>query len=633
MENFVVSARKYRPATFDSVVGQHHITNTLKNAISSKHLAQAFLFCGPRGVGKTTCARILAKTINCENITPETEACNECESCKSFNSNSSFNIHELDAASNNSVEDIRNLVEQVRYAPQTGKYKIYIIDEVHMLSNQAFNAFLKTLEEPPSYAIFILATTERHKIIPTILSRCQIFDFNRIRIEDMVSHLGNIAQKESIKAEPDALHLISQKADGALRDALSIFDQMVTFSGSNVTYKATVENLHILDYDYYFRLTDHLLDQNLSGALLLFDEILKNGFDAHNFIVGIAEHFRSLLVCKDVQTVQLLEVSDNIKAKYAEQSQKSTVSFLLSGLNVVSTCDTNYKSSKNQRLHVELCLMKLAHLNAALSFANEGAEAKKAKVAAPAPASTASSGAIPSAAMQPAHTPDTVPSQQMQQPTPGSVPSERIQQPHAPNQVPSEGLQQPPKPQHVTPDAHLSPPQATAAPEPTRAKAQLPPPKKLSKIPSLKDMATAQAAVANVAVAAEEEDTNYGAVVPVDEAKLKTTWHAILRRKKSENMMEYTLLNRQYHIGPDNEIILHLENHVMMDQFTTIRPEILRELKKETGNRSIKLTAEVVEVQDDSRKLYTSQDKFNYLAEKYPFIVDMKQRFGLDTDF
>ncbi|ARS36472.1 DNA polymerase III subunit gamma/tau [Pontibacter actiniarum] len=640
MENFVVSARKYRPTTFDSVVGQHHITNTLKNAISSHHLAQAFLFCGPRGVGKTTCARILAKTINCQNITPEIEACNECESCRSFNSNSSFNIHELDAASNNSVEDIRNLVEQVRYAPQTGKYKIYIIDEVHMLSNQAFNAFLKTLEEPPSYAIFILATTERHKIIPTILSRCQIFDFNRIRIEDMVRHLGSIAQKESIQAEPDALHLISQKADGALRDALSIFDQMVTFSGSNVTYKSTVENLHILDYDYYFRLTDHLLTQQLSGSLLLFDEILKNGFDAHNFLIGIGEHFRSLLVCKDPQTVQLLEVSDNIKAKYAEQSQKASVSFLLSGLNLVSTCDTNYKSSKNQRLHVELCLMKMAHLNAALSFAQEGEGSKKAKVAAPAPAATGSAGATtPAAAMQAPHAPAAVPSQDMQQPSPGTVPSERLQQPHEQNRLPSEGLQQPPKQQEVTPDAHISPPKAVAPPMPAaapdkpRAGLQLPPPKKLGKLPSLKDLQSPQAAVAEVAVAEEEEDTNYGAVVPVDEARLKNVWHAILRRKKAENMMEFTLLNRQYHIGPENEVILHLENHVMMDQFTALRPDILRELKQQLGNRSIKLTAEVVEPQDEGRKLYTSADKFNYLAEKYPVLVDLKQRFGLDADF
>ncbi|WP_089320198.1 DNA polymerase III subunit gamma/tau [Pontibacter ummariensis] len=635
MENFVVSARKYRPTTFDSVVGQHHITNTLKNAISSKHLAQAFLFCGPRGVGKTTCARILAKTINCQNITPEVEACNECESCRSFNSNSSFNIHELDAASNNSVEDIRNLVEQVRYAPQTGKYKIYIIDEVHMLSNQAFNAFLKTLEEPPSYAIFILATTERHKIIPTILSRCQIFDFNRIRIEDMVRHLGGIATKESIQAEPDALHLISQKADGALRDALSIFDQMVTFSGSQVTYKATVENLHILDYDYYFRLTDHLLEQKLSGSLLLFDEILKNGFDAHNFLIGIGEHFRSLLVCKDPQTVQLLEVSDNIKAKYAEQSQKSSVSFLLSGLNLVSTCDTHYKSSKNQRLHVELCLMKMAHLNAALSFAQNGAEPKKAKVGAPAPASTNSDsqGATPAEQLQPPHEPKVAPSEKMQ---PSEVPSKDLQAPHEQGRVPSEGLQQPPKPQEVTPDGHITPanPQGPpgAGPDKPRSGIQLPPPKKLSKLPSLKDLQKPQAAVADVAVAEEEDEANVGVVVPVDQAKLKTVWHGILRRKKEENMMEYTLLNRQYHISEQNEITLHLENHVMLDQFTSLRPAILGELKRVLGNRNIKLSAEVVEMQEE-RKLYTSQDKFNYLAEKYPLLVDLKQRFGLDTDF
>ena len=372
MENFVVSARKYRPSTFDSVVGQRHITTTLKNAITNNHLAQAFLFCGPRGVGKTTCARILAKTINCTNLSPETEACNTCESCVSFNNNASFNVHELDAASNNSVEDIRNLVEQVRYAPQTGKYKIYIFDEVHMLSNSAFNAFLKTLEEPPSYAIFILATTERHKIIPTILSRCQIFDFNRIRIDDMVKHLQGIAGKESIQAELDALHLVAQKADGALRDALSIFDQLVTFSGSNITYKSAVDNLHILDYDYYFKLTDFLLTENLSGALLLFDEVLKKGFDAHNFVIGIGEHFRGLLVCKDNATVQLLEVSDNIKAKYAEQANKAPLSFLLSGLNLVAQCDQHFKASKNQRLHVELALMKLAYLNAAVQFAASG---------------------------------------------------------------------------------------------------------------------------------------------------------------------------------------------------------------------------------------------------------------------
>ncbi|OGX82770.1 DNA polymerase III subunit gamma/tau [Hymenobacter coccineus] len=382
MENFVVSARKYRPATFRSVVGQQHVTTTLQNAIQSQHLAQAFLFCGPRGVGKTTCARILAKTINCTNLTPETEACGVCASCVAFQENASFNVHELDAASNNSVEDIRSLVEQVRYPPQAGsKYKVYIIDEVHMLSNQAFNAFLKTLEEPPSYAIFILATTERHKIIPTILSRCQIFDFSRIRVDDMRQHLRYVATQEGVGAEDDALHLLAQKADGGLRDALSMFDQMVTFAGNNLTYKDVVQNLHVLDYDYYFRLVDGLLQENLSAALLLLDEVMQQGFDLHNFVVGTAEHLRGLLVCKDAVTVQLLEVSDGIKKQYVAQAQAAPLAFVLSALNLVSQCDREFKQAKNQRLHVELTLMKLAYLNGAVQFVRDvnGPEAAKKK--------------------------------------------------------------------------------------------------------------------------------------------------------------------------------------------------------------------------------------------------------------
>ena len=381
MENFVVSARKYRPATFDTVVGQSHITTTLKNAIKNGHLAQAFLFCGPRGVGKTTNARILAKTINCQNITADVEACNECESCKSFNNNASFNVHELDAASNNSVDDIRNLVDQVRYPPQYGKYKIYIIDEVHMLSNAAFNAFLKTLEEPPSYAIFILATTEKHKIIPTILSRCQIFDFNRIQVKDIADHLAGIAQKESIKAEPAALHLIAQKADGALRDALSIFDLIVTFSAGNaVTYKTTIENLHILDYDYYFRMVDYLNTKDLSNTLLTFDEIIRNGFDGHNFIVGLSEHLRNLMVSKDKATIKLIEVADEIKKKYAAQADSVSLSFIMSCLSIANDCDLHYKGSKNQRLHVELALMKMAYLNSILDPSKTSPEEVKKKV-------------------------------------------------------------------------------------------------------------------------------------------------------------------------------------------------------------------------------------------------------------
>ncbi|MEL7005141.1 MAG: DNA polymerase III subunit gamma/tau [Bacteroidota bacterium] len=366
MEKFVVSARKYRPQGFDEVVGQGHITTTLKNAIDNNQLAQALLFCGPRGVGKTTCARILARMIN------EFDESNE---------GNSLNIFELDAASNNSVDDIRNLIDQVRYPPQYGKYKVYIIDEVHMLSNAAFNAFLKTLEEPPSYAIFILATTEKHKVIPTILSRCQIFDFNRIQVSDISDHLKSIAERENIQAEDEALHLISQKADGALRDALSIFDLIVTFSSDrNITYRSTIDNLHILDYEYYFKIVDYLLAAELSNTLLTFDEILKKGFDGHNFIVGLSEHLRNLMVCKDNATVELMEVPDNAKKKYIEQANKTSLSFLLTALNIAGMCDLNYKGSKNQRLHVELALMKLAHVDAAVNLASVSQDALKKKV-------------------------------------------------------------------------------------------------------------------------------------------------------------------------------------------------------------------------------------------------------------
>ena len=359
MEKFIVSARKYRPVTFDTVVGQPGITQTLKNAIRINQLAQAFLFTGPRGVGKTTTARILAKTINCDNISSNIEACNSCPSCISFNEGHSLNIYELDAASNNSVEDIRALVEQVRYPPQIGKYKIYIIDEVHMLSASAFNAFLKTLEEPPSYAIFILATTEKHKIIPTILSRCQIFDFHRISVEDIVKQLQSIAEKESVNAEEDALHIIAQKADGALRDSLSLFDQLVSFAGKKLTYKDVIENLNILDYDYYFKVTDDLLSGNFSNVLLAFNEILNNGFDAHNFINGLSSHFRDLLICKDEATLVLLEVSPNVREKYKVQSRFCEASWLLNRLDLANKADINFKAAKNQRLHIELSLLKM----------------------------------------------------------------------------------------------------------------------------------------------------------------------------------------------------------------------------------------------------------------------------------
>jgi len=385
MEKFIVSARKYRPQTFDTVVGQAHITITLKNAIKNNQLAHAFLFCGPRGVGKTTCARILAKTINCENLQPDGEACNTCNSCKSFNEGTSLNIHELDAASNNSVDDIRSLVEQVRFAPQAGKYKVYIVDEVHMLSASAFNAFLKTLEEPPRYAIFILATTEKHKILPTILSRCQIFDFKRIINNDTVEHLQEIADKENIKTEKAALQVIAQKSEGCMRDALSILDKIVSFTNGEVTYQNTLEHLNILDEDYYFKLLDSLLQQDLAGVMLLYDRINQKGFEGDMVLNGIAEFIRNLLVCKDAKAASLLDVVEGMHEKYIAAAKSTDLAYLVSALNILNEAEINYKMARNKRLHVEMTLIKLNFLQQAIELATDnGSVVKKKRIDAPA---------------------------------------------------------------------------------------------------------------------------------------------------------------------------------------------------------------------------------------------------------
>jgi DNA polymerase-3 subunit gamma/tau len=381
MDKFIVSARKYRPQTFDTVVGQEHITTTLRNAIKHQQLAHAFLFCGPRGVGKTTCARILAKTINCENPSKDGEACNTCNSCKSFNEGTSLNIHELDAASNNSVDDIRSLVEQVRFAPQAGRYKVYIIDEVHMLSSSAFNAFLKTLEEPPSYAIFILATTEKHKILPTILSRCQIFDFKRITTNDTVEHLQDITKKEKIKAEKAALQIIAQKSEGCMRDALSILDKIVSFTNGSVNYQNTLDHLNILDADYYFKLLDSMQQQDLAGAMLLYDDIDKKGFEGDLVINGFMEFIRNLLVCKDEKVAGLLEVVENFRERYISTGKKTPAAYLISALNILNEAEINYKAARNKRLHVELAIIKLTYLQQALEFAGSGEPSVKKKVA------------------------------------------------------------------------------------------------------------------------------------------------------------------------------------------------------------------------------------------------------------
>jgi DNA polymerase III subunit gamma/tau len=433
MENFIVSARKYRPSTFNSVVGQSSLTTTLKNAIKSNHLAHAYLFCGPRGVGKTTCARIFAKTINCQNLTADFEACNECESCVSFNEQRSYNIHELDAASNNGVDDIRSLTDQVRIPPQIGKYSVYIIDEVHMLSQGAFNAFLKTLEEPPAHAIFILATTEKHKIIPTILSRCQIYDFNRITVADTVKHLQMVAEKEGVTADVNGLNVVAQKSDGGMRDALSIFDQLVSFCGSNISYQGVIDNLNVLDYEYYFRLVEAFLKGDVSQSLLIFNEVLNKGFDAHHFITGLSSHLRDVLVSKDPQTISLLEVGANIGERYKTQAQLCAPEFLFLALKISNDCDIDYRQSKNKRLLVELALIRLCQLTdekkKSILTDEKPAPIQKVSVEAPAPtntqpASPVSPTAQPTTAPRPVVTPkpkETTPDPRASFGRPGSI--------------------------------------------------------------------------------------------------------------------------------------------------------------------------------------------------------------------
>ncbi|REA56707.1 DNA polymerase III subunit gamma/tau [Dyadobacter luteus] len=588
MDHFVVSARKYRPVTFDSVVGQSHITTTLKNAIRTNHLAQAFLFCGPRGVGKTTCARILAKTINCQNLSEEVEACGQCESCVSFQNNASFNVHELDAASNNSVEDIRNLIDQVRYPPQTGKYKIYIIDEVHMLSQAAFNAFLKTLEEPPGYAIFILATTEKHKILPTILSRCQIFDFNRIQPKDIAYHLADIAKKEGIQTEQEALELIGQKADGGLRDALSMFDLNVTFSTDNhLTYAAVLENLHILDYDYYFKITDALTAGSVARSLVLFDEILRKGFDGHLFVVGLLEHFRNLLVCKDPATVTLLQVSEAAERKYLEQAVSADMSFLLSALSVASQCDINYKSAKNQRLHVELCLMKLANLTHVLQLNSLTAVDETAKKK------------VEPEQSQPVNNLQT------------AVTSERAavtsSPPNAPSQNGAIPVTQPAKPSKLKSTAQLTPqmPATVAAPE--------------------QKSSTEAENLRTTTPAGRTEELSF--------ETLQSAWYefAEKRRQSKNSTTEEIALRKEFRLhGFIIEVIL--DNDHQLEAIQGMRYDLLGFLKSRFNESRLDINPRVAP-QEVNRLPYTPAEKFSFLAEKNPHLLELRQALGLDVDF
>lgn len=578
MENFIVSARKYRPSTFDSVVGQLSITTTLKNAIRNNHLAQAYLFCGPRGVGKTTCARIFAKTINCQALTEQTEPCNQCESCKSFNESRSYNIHELDAASNNSVDDIRTLIEQVRIPPQIGKYSVYIIDEVHMLSTAAFNAFLKTLEEPPKHAVFILATTEKHKILPTILSRCQIFDYSRITVEDMVIFLEKISQKENNAYETDGLNIIAQKADGAMRDALSIYDQIVSFSQGNITYSNVIDNLNVLDYDYYFKLTDGFLESNIAQSFLVFDEILAKGFDAHNFISGLSKHFRDLLICKDAATLQLLEVGNNIKEKYKIQATKCPQDFLFDCLVISGQCDMVFKNARNQRLHVELAMVQLCQALNKKKTPDELVANKPA--AAPSVQQNVSKPVATASVSRPATTTTTT---------------------------------APPKPQGYEKFMSTTPSIKNIMKEPSKPAIQA------EKIEEKK-------------VEETERSTSNKRNNPFTEESFLQAYNKYVDSLKDISPRVYsTLLQKPTFLSP-LKIELTLSNQTQEDDFNkNIRADISSFIRNELNNDNIVLELRISEVEEGNR-LYTPEDKYKHMLAKNPALGKLKKQFNLDLE-
>jgi DNA polymerase-3 subunit gamma/tau len=595
MENhFVVSARKYRPQNFNTVVGQSHITTTLKNAIKNNQLAHAFLFCGPRGVGKTTCARILAKTINCTSPTPDGEACNTCNSCVSFDAGTSLNIHELDAASNNSVDDIRSLVEQVRFAPQAGKYKVYIVDEVHMLSASAFNAFLKTLEEPPSYAIFILATTEKHKILPTILSRCQIFDFKRITNNDTVEHLEEIAGKESIKAERAALQVIAQKSEGCMRDSLSILDKIVSFTGGSLTYQNTLEHLNILDEDYFFKMLESMQAKDLAASMVLYDEINRKGFEGDMVLNGFAEFIRNILVCKDPKSAPLLEVVEGMQEKYISAAAAMGMSYLVSALNILNEAEINYKMARNKRLHVELTLIKLNFLQEAIELASEnGSIVKKKRIDGPVAIKTRS-----------------IPSIQVVTPPNSSTTNK-----------PSLSIDT-----SVAPSMPAAPPKAAATSTPASAPAQTTGPKK------------------NLLTALREKYGDQYAIEEVKEAeslhmeKLRACWDAY----------GSTLEAQQKHsaAGTFKMAVLEIENDI---HFTVRVPGLTAQKFVEQermmlidqifatfNNRSIKFSIIVDATEKEDVPIHmrlNSKQKFERISEQYPLLKELKEKLKLEIDY
>ena len=584
MENYIVSARKYRPITFESVVGQEALTQTLRNAIRTNHLAHAYLFCGPRGVGKTTCARIFAKTINCLSPTEENDACNQCESCKAFNEQRSFNIHELDAASNNSVEDIRSLIDQVRVPPQIGKYSVYIIDEVHMLSGSAFNALLKTLEEPPKHAIFILATTEKHKILATILSRCQVYDFNRITIADTINHLQYVAQQEGINASVEALNVVAQKADGGMRDALSIFDQLVAFCGTNISYEQAIEVLNVLDSDYYFRMVDAALTSDVSSALLLLNAILVKGFDAGHFITGFAQHLRDVLVSKDSATIQLLETSELIRQHYQAQAQRCAAKWLFNALDIMNTCDINYRTAKNKRLTVELALVKLCRLL-------EPAESN------PTPTSVQ---ATPRPTVAPVTKP-TVATQPTIQPT-----------------VPSAGIPATPKP--VAKPA--TPP---------------PPPPSMGAMPSIGNLGLINTNTTNTQTA----NTNQHSGTPTTKTEprnnpftidqLKSAWVGQIKNFASEERFKAMLTTYEPEMDSEYKFHITVANQLQKKVFSQFGKQLMDNIRNQLQNDHLQLTVLVSEYVAE-QVAYTATEKYKYLSQQNPHLDELRQRMNLQLE-
>ena len=576
MENYIVSARKYRPQTFESVVGQQALTQTLQNAIRQNHLAHAYLFCGPRGVGKTTCARIFAKTINCLNPQNGYDACNECESCKAFNEQRSFNIHELDAASNNSVEDIRSLIDQVRIPPQIGKYSVYIIDEVHMLSAGAFNALLKTLEEPPSYAIFILATTEKHKVLPTILSRCQVYDFNRITVPDTIAYLQSVAQKEGITVSEEALNVVAQKADGGMRDALSIFDQLVAFCGTNISYEQTISVLNVLNADYYFSLVDNSLAHNVAASLMLFNDVLNHGFDAGHFVTGFAQHLRDVLVSKDPQTLPLLETGEAMRQRYGEQAQRCHPIWLFQALDILNTCDINYRTARNKRLTVELALVKLCQLGVAQTVPTVSQPS-------PAPQSNAApQQAKPTVAPQPT---------QAAKPTVAAQPSP-APQPAAPQAAPSI-----PKMPSISLGLGIKKEAPSAAPQTTGVQPQT------------------------------EEDQNR----PFTVDQLRDAWVGLAATHKEEPRLKELIENYTPKLVDSVTAEIQMPNPWQMAEMRKALPGLMSQLRQTLHNNHLQLQLVQAEFSQE-QMAFTAEEKYKLMAEQNPALTQLKERLDLQID-